>query len=290
VRAANQTRRPSVVAAQQPRKGLLTPELPKALPAARLLLWSYAATGVALGAHAAIGTPPPLFVPLVGLGGYLFLGTLGVFWPERGMYGSVLWHGPDEPEVALTFDDGPCPRTTPLVLAELAKTQTKATFFLVGKKALAHPELVREIAAAGHDLGLHGFDHDRLFSLRSGKRVAADIRQTQAAIAAAGVEAPTLFRPPIGFLSHLTVYGARRANVTLVGSSARAFDGFARASADAVEQRLRRAVVPGALIAMHDAAEHDDFVPASIGALPGLLREIRERGLRPVTLSSWLGR
>jgi len=290
VKAANETRRPSVVAAPRPRKGLFAPDLSKALPAARLLLWSYAATGVAVGVHAALGAPPPLFVSLLGLGGYLCLGTMGVFWPERGMYGSVLWHGPDEPEVALTFDDGPCPKTTPIVLAELAKTQTKASFFLVGKKALAHPELVREIAAAGHDLGLHGFDHDRLFSLRSGARVAADIRRTQEAIAAAGVTTPTLFRPPVGFLSHLTVYGARRANVTLVGSSARAFDGFARASVEAVKLRLRRALVPGALIAMHDAAEHDDFVPASIGALPGLLREIREQGLRAVTLSSWLGR
>jgi peptidoglycan/xylan/chitin deacetylase (PgdA/CDA1 family) len=213
---------------------------------------------------------------------------MGVFWPERGMYGSILWHGPDQPEVALTFDDGPCPRTTPLVLAELAKHQTRASFFLVGRKALEHPELVREIAAAGHELGLHGFDHDRLFSLRSGARVAADIRRTQDAIAAAGVNPPTLFRPPIGFLSHLTVAGARRANVTLVGSSARAFDGFSSAAVAAVQHRLTRGLVPGALLAMHDAAEHDDYVPASIAALPAVLREMRDRGLRAVTLSSWL--
>jgi peptidoglycan-N-acetylglucosamine deacetylase len=257
------------------------------LPVARLGLWAYAGAGVALGARAALGAPPPLWPTLLGLGGYLVLGTLGVFWPERGMYGRTLWHGPDRPEVALTFDDGPSPDTTPHVLAALEAAGAQATFFLVGKKALAHPDLVREIAARGHLLGLHGFDHDRLFSLRRAERVVADIRRTQAAIASAGVPEPMLFRPPIGFVSHFTVGGARRAGVTLVGCSARALDGFANASAPNVTARLTRALRPGALVAMHDASEHDDYTPASLQALPHVLATLRERNLRPVTLAAW---
>jgi len=259
----------------------------KALPAARLGLWAYAAAGITLGARAALGAHPPLVPTLLGFGGYMALGTLGVFWPERGMYGSALWHGPARPEVALTFDDGPSPKTTPHVLAALAQAGAHATFFLVGKNAEAHPELVREIAAAGHELGLHGFDHDRLFSLRSSSRVVADIRRTQAAIAAAGVPAPQLFRPPIGFVSHLTVWGARKAGVTLVGCSARALDGFRSAAPDKVTARLKRALAPGAILAMHDAAEHDDYVPASLAALPLVLEALREKQLKTVTLSSW---
>jgi len=269
------------------RKGLYGPGGMKALPAARLGLWAYAAAGVSLGARAALGSPPPLLPSLLGFGGYVVLGTLGVFWPERGMYGSALWQGPARPEVALTFDDGPSPSTTPRVLAELAKAGARATFFLVGRKALAHPELVREIAAAGHELGLHGFEHDRLFSLRGSARVAADIRRTQAAIAAAGVPEPQLFRPPVGFVSHLTVWGARQAGVTLVGCSARALDGLRSASPANVAERLQRALRPGALLAMHDASERDDYVPASIAALPGVLQTMAERRLRPVTLSEW---
>ena len=260
----------------------------KGLPLARLGLWAYAGAGVTLGARSLLHGPPPLLATLLGLGGYVVLGTLGVFWPERGMYGRTLWHGPARPEVALTFDDGPSPTTTPLVLQELAKAGAQATFFLVGRKALLHPQLVRDIAAAGHDIGLHGFEHDRLFSLRGGGRVAADIRRTQAAIAAAGVPEPTLFRPPIGFVSHFTVWGARKAGVTLVGCSARALDGRRGASPEGVTQRLARALEPGALLAMHDAAERDDYVPASLAALPGVLRVLRERHLRPVTLSRWL--
>jgi peptidoglycan/xylan/chitin deacetylase (PgdA/CDA1 family) len=260
----------------------------KAFPPARLGLWAYAGAGISLGARAVLAGPPPLTPLLLGLGGYVVVGTLGVFWPERGMYGSTLWRGPQKPEVALTFDDGPSPQTTPHVLRALDAAGARATFFVVGRKAQAQPGLLREIAAAGHDIGLHGFDHDRLFSLRWPRQVENDIRRTQAAIAAAGVPEPQLFRPPIGFISHLTVSGARRAGVTLVGCSARAFDGFKGADAARVTQRLTRAATPGAVLALHDAAEHDDYVPASIAALPHLLSVLRERELRPVRLSAWL--
>lgn len=259
----------------------------KALPPARLGLWAYAATGMALGARAALVAPPPLVPTLLGFAGYFAVATLGVFWPERGMYGSVLWHGPARPEVALTFDDGPSPQTTPRVLQELARAGTLATFFVVGRKALAHPALVRDIVAGGHEVGLHGFEHDRLFSLRGSGHVARDIARTQDVLENAGAPRPTLFRPPIGFVSHFTAWGARKAGVTLVGCSARALDGFRQASAKKVSERLTRALKPGALLAMHDAAERDDYVPASLAALPHVLAALKERSLRAVTLSTW---
>ena len=259
----------------------------KALPPARLGLLAYAATGVALGVRAVAAVPPPLGLTLLGFGGYFALGTLGVFWPERGMYGSLLSRGPQQPEVALTFDDGPSPKTTPRVLETLAKAGAPATFFVVGRKVLAHPELVRELVSAGHQVELHGFEHDRLVSLRGSARVADDIRRTQDAIESAGAPRPSLFRPPIGFVSHLTVAGARRANVTLGGCSARALDGLRQAAPEKVCERLLRALTPGALLAMHDAAEHDDYEPASLQALPRVLSASAERGLRPVRLSSW---
>jgi peptidoglycan/xylan/chitin deacetylase (PgdA/CDA1 family) len=233
--------------------------------------------------------PAPLVPTLLGLGGYVLLGTAGVFWPERGMYGRLLWRGPARPEVALTFDDGPSPATTPRVLELLAAAGVRATFFVVGRKALEHPALVRNIAAAGHQVGLHGYEHDRLFSLRFSDHVALDIRRTQDVIEQAGAPRPTLFRPPIGFVSHFTVRGARKAGVRLVGCSARALDGFRQASPDKVAERLVRALEPGALVAMHDAAELDDYIPASIAALPRVLDTIRRRNLRAVTLSEWDG-
>jgi peptidoglycan-N-acetylglucosamine deacetylase len=274
------------VAVDGARKGLYARAVPK-LPAARLGLWAYAAVGVTLGVKALLLGPTPLGPLLAGFAGYVLLGTLGVFWPERGMYGRTLWHGPARPEVALTFDDGPCALTTPRVLEQLAAARARATFFLVGRKAQAHPQLVKDIVAAGHQVALHGFEHDRLFSLRSSARVAADIRRTQDVLEAAGAPRSKLFRPPIGFVSHFTVHGAYDAGVTLVGCSARALDGFRGASPEKVAERLVRALEPGALLAMHDAAERDDYVPASIAALPRVLETLRQRNLRTVTLSEW---
>jgi peptidoglycan/xylan/chitin deacetylase (PgdA/CDA1 family) len=260
----------------------------KALPPARLGLWAYAGVGIAVGARAALVDPVPLAPAALGFAGYMALGTLGVFWPERGMYGSMLWRGPERPELALTFDDGPSPETTPRVLELLSAASVRATFFVVGRKAEQHPELIRALLAAGHELGLHGYDHDRLFSLRLPWQVADDIARTQAVLQRAGAPRANLFRPPIGFASHFTVFGARRAAVTLVGCTARALDGFAGANPERVTQRLVRGVQPGALLALHDAAERDNYVPASLSALPHVLRAIRERSLSPVTLSAWL--
>jgi len=173
------------VAVDGARKGLYARRVPN-LPAARLALWAYAGAGVALGTRAALGGPVPLGPTLLGFVGYVLLGTLGVFWPERGMYGRLLWQGPARAEVALTFDDGPSPLTTPRVLELLGAARVRATFFVVGRKAQEHPELVRQIAAAGHEVQLHGFEHDRLFSLRLSGRVASDIQRTQDVIERAG--------------------------------------------------------------------------------------------------------
>jgi peptidoglycan/xylan/chitin deacetylase (PgdA/CDA1 family) len=68
----------------------------------------------------------------------------------------------EDHEVVLTFDDGPWPATTPKVLAALAHECVRATFFLIGKPASEHPELVREIAAGGHTIGTHTWTHPSL--------------------------------------------------------------------------------------------------------------------------------
>src|SRR4051812_14359226 len=72
-------------------------------------------------------------------------------------------------EVILTFDDGPWPSTTPKVLAALALECVRATFFLIGKAAAEHPELVRRIAAEGHTIGHHTWTHRSLRRIRSGE-------------------------------------------------------------------------------------------------------------------------
>ena len=72
-------------------------------------------------------------------------------------------------EVVLTFDDGPWPPTTPKVLAALAQECVRATFFLIGKPASAHPDLVRRIAAEGHTIGSHTWTHRSLMRIPPGE-------------------------------------------------------------------------------------------------------------------------
>src|SRR5262249_55781480 len=109
---------------------------------------------------------------------YVALVLSGVFVLRLRVFVDAVVHGPRGARgVALTFDDGPDPIWTPRVLEALDAAKAKATFFLIGRKAEAHPELVRAISARGHAIGLHSYEHDRLVALRSRKRVRADLER-----------------------------------------------------------------------------------------------------------------
>ncbi|WP_203824358.1 polysaccharide deacetylase family protein [Actinoplanes palleronii] len=105
-------------------------------------------------------------------------------------------------QVALTFDDGPDPELTPKILAMLAQYQIKATFCLVGTQAQKHPELVRDIVAAGHTLCNHTFSHDLTIGKKSAAKIRADLAKTNQAIRAAVPDAQIpFFRAPGGNFS-----------------------------------------------------------------------------------------
>lgn len=254
------------------------------VPASRLLLWLISLSSLI---WCALSWRAPHSVLELGLAiiGLCTYATLGVFFPQSGMYGAALARGKaGSGSVALTFDDGPHPVTTRAVLEILRVHEAQATFFLLGHKVEAHPEVVREIRAAGHTLAIHGYEHDHLFSLRGARYVRTQIEKTQRAISNAAGVTPRWFRPPIGFASHWTFRGAEQAGVELVAWTVRSLDGIARADADRVAQRVIERLREGSIVLLHDAAEHDDFTPASIAALPIILRALRERQLSPVSL------
>jgi peptidoglycan/xylan/chitin deacetylase (PgdA/CDA1 family) len=228
-------------------------------------------------------------VELAVLGAWAAFSTSGVFFPWLDMYAPSLSRGPrGRREVALTFDDGPHPETTRRVLALLAVTPHRATFFVLGNKVRRHPELVREIHEAGHTLGIHGDTHDRLHSFRGAARVAGEIARAQAAIEASAGVRTDLFRPPLGHTSPLTSIGMRRAGVKLVGWSARGYDGLAGSDPKSIVRRVRADLEDGAIVLLHDAAERDDFEPPGIAALPEILALLDARGLRSVGLAAWV--
>jgi peptidoglycan/xylan/chitin deacetylase (PgdA/CDA1 family) len=223
---------------------------------------------------------------LMVLGGYLAMLLAGVMIPRLAMFAPVLLRLPStRREIALTFDDGPNPASTRAVLAILARCDARATFFVLGEKVRAAPEVLREIADAGHAIGIHGDWHDRLFSLRHPNRMVADIERARSAVAAVTGNRPSLFRPPIGHVSPRTAAAARRLGLTLVAWTVRGRDGLAGATAEAVQRRVVAGLRPGAIILLHDAAERGERTPASVAALPAILEEAARRGLRCVPIS-----
>lgn len=252
-------------------------------------MWACSLGGLGFSLAAAWFGPPAVEVVAAVFLAYATVILAGVFFPRLGMYATVFCEAPGaERQVALTFDDGPHPRTTPAVLDILEQHGAIATFFVVGHKVDKHPEVVRQIVMRGHALGLHGYQHDRLFALKPPAYVAADIEKTRDAVERACGLRPRAFRPPIGFVSPRTAAGAARAQAPLIGWSTRAYDGTGPVSPERVVRRIEAGLRSGAIVLLHDAAEHDDFTPAAVEALPRILEALERRGLHSVTVERLL--
>ncbi len=255
----------------------------------RYVLIGSAAVVAAVVSTWAFVAPPSVWPAALVLVGYLAVILAGVMNPQLAMFARVVSRvSGNRAEVALTFDDGPSAISTRKVLASLARGNAHATFFVLGAKARATPEVLREIAAAGHELGIHGDHHDRLLSLRHPDRIVADLERALGAVESATGLRPRLFRPPLGHISPRTALAAHRLGLTLVGWSARGRDGLARTTVATTIRRIASGLRSGAIILLHDAAERGEHEPAGVAALPEILQEAARRGLRCVSVSEAL--
>ena len=221
--------------------------------------------------------------------GALVAGALahGAFYPNSPVFGSVISRvRSDEPLIALTFDDGPNPDATPLILDALAARGVKATFFILGRHAERWPELVRRIAAEGHAIGNHGYYHRKLH-FKSPRYVRSDLQLgTGRIMDACGVQ-PAYFRAPHGFRSPWVTAIARSLGQRTVGWSRGVWDS-ALPGVDAIVERSIRAAHPGAILLLHDG---DGYDPSgnrmqTARAVPVIVDRVREAGLRFVTLDA----
>src|SRR5579859_424628 len=259
------------------------------MPPARALVYAATLGVLVMSVRALLAGPPPLPWAIAALAAYGAL-LLGAFLVLRWrVFVDAVVRGPRGARgVALTFDDGPDPKWTPRVLATLAKHDAKATFFLVGRKAEAHPEVVRAILDAGHDVGLHSYAHDRLFALRREARVRDDLERRVAVLEKLTGERPVAFRPPIGHTNPIIARVADALDLVVVGWTIAGRDGVASARVDDVVTRVRRDLRDGAIIVLHDAPERGDREPAAVKALPAILAAIRNERLDVVPLEPWL--
>jgi peptidoglycan-N-acetylglucosamine deacetylase len=184
--------------------------------------------------------------------------------------------------VALSFDDGPDPRWTPIVLSALRSHHDHATFFLIGQNALAHRDLVAAELAGGDEIGNHTFDHAHLPSLSS-ERIVQEVNDGADAIVKAGAPRPTLFRPPLGLKDARVEAAVASAGERVVLWRLTVEKYVNHHSRRVALRRFLSKVRPGMVLLAHDGG-----VPnrqRTIDALVPLLDGLKQRGYEVVTVS-----
>ena len=191
------------------------------------------------------------FVALGTLAGIVV--GLGVSFPQWQMFGDSLCAVPAKRKVvALTFDDGPDAENTPALLALLATRNVHATFFCVGKRVAQHPELVKRMAAAGHEIENHTFAHSPATNIFSARRLLDELSRTQVEIKRVAGRAPVFFRPPVGLTNPRIFRVADEMGLKVIGYTARGLDRRVDAP-EKIAGRLLRKLQPGAIFLLHDA-------------------------------------
>lgn len=258
-------------------------------PPARVALYVLSFAAVAFAARSLFLTPPSTAI-IVGFAAiYLTLFFLGIFVLRLQVFVDATVRGPESAHgVALTFDDGPHPKWTLLALDALDAAGVKGTFFVVGRKVEAHPEIVKQIVERGHSVGLHSYAHDRLFAMRGPATWRKDLTRCRKVVERAAGQRVRLFRPPIGHTNPHAARVLRELDLDVVAWDVSGRDGIA-AAPERVAQRVLDGVRRGSIVLLHDAAENDDREPAGVRALPSILAGLRERRLEVVPLEQMLG-
>jgi peptidoglycan/xylan/chitin deacetylase (PgdA/CDA1 family) len=251
-------------------RGKFLRSLGKAIPGMAL------GTGIASAAHtllnkvASISGTPPVSGPAVVREG------------ETAKIEFIRSGPPDSNRIALTFDDGPTPGVTDLILDELGKRQLPATFFMIGQRVAAEPALARRVLAEGHEVANHTFTHAKLTML-SDAQVGLEIQKTQDILREVLDHRPAWFRPPYGALTPNQARMVHKADMDVVLWNVDPKDWSQPGEATIVQAILADAK-PGSIILCHDS--HPQTASCVGAVLDGLLA----RELTFVTLSALLAK
>jgi peptidoglycan-N-acetylglucosamine deacetylase len=207
------------------------------------------------------------------------LGVLGVF--ERITPNIIYRVRTERPLVAISFDDGPHPEFTPQVLEILERSDARATFFLIGERALSYPQVVSQIRAGGHEVGNHYFRNGPTL-LDSDAEFAGNLEKTEKAL---GMSAGRkLFRPPGGMAWSRQVRIAQAKGYECVLGCEYPHDPM-RPPVWYIEWLIAKNLRPGSIVILHDGISDPR---RSIQALPNVLSAGRKRGLQFVSIGELL--
>ncbi|RIE02793.1 polysaccharide deacetylase family protein [Cohnella faecalis] len=213
----------------------------------------------------------------------------GGHWQElqrryRGVF--VLYASRGSRQVALTFDDVPDPRFTPQILDVLKRKNVKATFFVVGKRASKHPDLVTRMQREGHAIGNHSYNHPD-FSKLTLSEMQGQIRRSQNIIEGIVGYEPRLIRPPYGEINAEQLQWAKENGYTVVNWDVDSSD-WRQLPAERIFRNVTRSVKPGSIVLMHAGGGEGQSLAGTVAALPRIIDWLRANGYQAVTLPELL--
>jgi peptidoglycan-N-acetylglucosamine deacetylase len=231
--------------------------------------------------------------PVVPLSIFVIACLIAPFFPQTGFFLPVTACGTSgKPAVAITFDDGPDPLTTPLLLQLLAKYGVKATFFVVGAKAEKHPHLIKDILFSGHSIGNHTFTHDVMIMLKSEKKLSREIASTQTLLKGFGI-IPFAFRPPAGIVNPRLGRILEKQNLFCVHYSCRGLDAGNRRIKN-LSKKILKKIRKDDILLLHDVRPPHNSRGTQISAwlkeIDRMLTGIPEKGLCILPLSDIIGK
>ncbi|MDQ0271922.1 polysaccharide deacetylase family protein [Cytobacillus purgationiresistens] len=193
----------------------------------------------------------------------------------------------DQKRVALTFDDGPDPRFTNDVLEVLNQYNVPGTFFLLGSRAVAYPEIVTQIQNEGHVIGNHTYIHPNLVDESDIEMLEQEVTRSEDALNDIIGYRPHLFRPPYGFLYNELVEKLAEMQYLVIGWSVDSLD-WQEDPPEVIASNVLDDVQPGAIILMHDGAGVDGDRTNTIESLHQIIPTLQEQGYEFVTVPELL--
>ena len=215
-----------------------------------------------------------LFVALV----YFITLGWGVFDIGSQFFMPTFWRG-KKGTISLTFDDGPDPEVTPRVLDVLGEEGVKASFFVIGRVAEKHPELVQRIVDEGHVVGNHTYNHDYVFSK---ERAEKQVSEGQEVIEKIIGKKPAYFRPPFGVMTPEIANAVKKENCAIIGWDLRSQDGRIRTK-EATIKRVKSNLNKATVLLFHDTN------PTTPDALKEIIHLCKQNGMKIVSVPEQSG-
>lgn len=205
-------------------------------------------------------------------------------WGSRVTFEPIHRIDTEQKVVALTFDDGPDPTYTPLILETLHKNGVPATFFVLGSQVDKYPRIISWVKKAGHEIGNHGYYHHDLNRLTE-QEIYDDIKRAEKSIWSQTGILPQYYRPPGGVMTHDVMNAVQASGYDIIHWSVDPRDWSLQRTAAVIAKSVKSHITSGDIVLFHDGGLNQR---QTIKALQELITDLKSKGYQFVTVSHLL--